>query len=520
MVSKQKNNDQPRNISIGQIVPQIIRYCNAAIIISQMVVVILAAIIYTTLDGLNNSYAFIITMTTIAVAEMLSAIVIRELLSYPLDIITRSISSILDERPRVYPPNPNRLHGPVKAELAKAVSYLYANKHSQSNDSISQKSDEAGQIALDLIHVLPVGIVAMDYNFKILAFNDNAPIYQTKKEQILQLDFRSSSQSLEQWFEKVKDQSIAATQTWTRIQNVPSGSLETRHIYDVVASYRQHATNGINLIVVTIDRTSDYVDSEDNMDFVALAAHELRGPVTVIRGYLEMLDDEIYSTATSEQQALLDRLNVSARRLASYINNVLNANRYDRNHLKLKLAETKLSDIVADVQKDLNLRASTVNRHIVWQIPNDLPTVAVDKSSISEVIINLVDNAIKYSHDGGAVEVTAGQSGNFVSVSVIDHGIGIARSATEHLFTKFYRSHRSSASVGGTGIGLYISRAIIESHGGTIGVTSTEGKGSTFTFTLPTYSSVEDKLRQNNNSNAELIATGNGWIDNHGSIIR
>ena len=154
------------------------------------------------------------------------------------------------------------------------------------------------------------------------------------------MDFRNSGQSLEQWFNKVRDQAISASQTWTRIQNVPSGSLETRHIYDVVASYHQHATDGINLIVVTIDRTSDYVDSEDNADFVALAAHELRAPLTVIRGYLDMLDEEIYDKVTDDQRALLDRLNVSAKRLASYVNNVLNANRYDRNHLQLKLTET------------------------------------------------------------------------------------------------------------------------------------------------------------------------------------
>ena len=276
----------------------------------------------------------------------------------------------------------------------------------------------------------------------------------------------------------------------------------------------------INLIVVTIDRTTDYVDSENSVDFVALAAHELRTPLTVIRGYLDMLDEEIYDTATDEQKALLDRLNVSAKRLTSYVNNVLNANRYDRNHLQLKLTETTIPSIVADVRKDLDLRATTVNRRIDWDIPDNLPTVAADQSSIGEVITNLVDNAIKYSNDGGVVEVTAKRSGDFVAVSITDHGIGIARSVADHLFTKFYRSHRSRASVGGTGIGLYISRGIIESHGGTIGVNSTEGEGSTFTFTVPIYSTVKDKLASNDNSNATLISKKTGYIDNHGSVIK
>ena len=216
----------------------------------------------------------------------------------------------------------------------------------------------------------------------------------------------------------------------------------------------------------------------------------------------------------------MDRLNVSAKRLTSYVNNVLNANRYDRNHLQLKLTETTIPSIVADVRKDLDLRATTVNRRIDWDIPDNLPTVAADQSSIGEVITNLVDNAIKYSNDGGVVEVTAKRSGDFVAVSITDHGIGIARSVADHLFTKFYRSHRSRASVGGTGIGLYISRGIIESHGGTIGVNSTEGEGSTFTFTVPIYSTVKDKLASNDNSNATLISKKTGYIDNHGSVIK
>ena len=508
-----------QSVSVGQIKHRLLSYSIAAIVIGQVLIIIATALLYSLFDGMSGYLSFIITMTFIIVFEVIIMLIVVDLLIYPLDIIARTVSAIIGEKPTVYPPNPNRLRGPVQIEIAKAVDFLYTKESTPITPPDKQNSD-AGQVALSLVHSLPVGIIALDYDYNILAFNDNAPIYQTKKDCIIQLDFRNSSQSLEQWFSKVRGQAISASQTWTRVQNVPSGSLETRHIYDVVASYHQHAVDGINLIVVTIDRTADYVDSENSVDFVALAAHELRTPLTVIRGYLDMLDEEIYDTATDEQKALLDRLNVSAKRLTSYVNNVLNANRYDRNHLQLKLTETTIPSIVADVRKDLDLRATTVNRRIDWDIPDNLPTVAADQSSIGEVITNLVDNAIKYSNDGGVVEVTAKRSGDFVAVSITDHGIGIARSVADHLFTKFYRSHRSRASVGGTGIGLYISRGIIESHGGTIGVNSTEGEGSTFTFTVPIYSTVKDKLASNDNSNATLISKKTGYIDNHGSVIK
>lgn len=128
---------------------------------------------------------------------------------------------------------------------------------------------------------------------------------------------------------------------------------------------------------------------------------------------------------------------------------------------------------------------------------------------------NLIDNAIKYSNEGGLVHVTAQQVPGFIEISVIDRGIGMPSSVLPNLFHKFYRSHRSRETVAGTGIGLYICKAIVSSHGGIITARSVENEGSTFSFTLPIYDTVADKLRAGNNSNASLIEHGSGWIRNH-----
>jgi signal transduction histidine kinase len=218
---------------------------------------------------------------------------------------------------------------------------------------------------------------------------------------------------------------------------------------------------------------------------------------------------------TSEQHDLIDRVNVSAKRLSSYVNNILNASRYDHKHLKLQLTETTVDSIINEIKDDMELRAKTQNRTVVWQVPPQLPTVAADHSSISEVLSNLVDNAIKYSHDGGQIEVSAAVQDDFVAISIRDHGIGIPAVVANNLFSKFYRSHRSRDAVGGTGIGLFISRGIIDSHGGHIGVNSTEGEGSTFTFTLPIFSTVADSLGDDNDS---LIRQGGSWIRNHSRV--
>ena len=255
------------------------------------------------------------------------------------------------------------------------------------------------------------------------------------------------------------------------------------------------------------------------MDFIALAAHELRGPITVIRGYLELLGQDLQGI-TPDQQQLLDRLQVSSERLSGYINNILNVSRYDRNHLKLHLQEERAYDIIASLVPDLALRAKTQNRKLTFHVPDTLPTIAADRSSLSEVISNLIDNAIKYSKEGGEVIVSAAVKEGFVEMTVQDFGIGMPESVVGNLFNKFYRSHRSRQTVSGTGLGLYICKAIVESHGGSIWVRSVEGEGTTFGFTVPIYSTVADKLTAGDNGNEKIIDTKEGWIKNHAMFRR
>ena len=327
----------------------------------------------------------------------------------------------------------------------------------------------------------------------------------------LQLLFEDSN-TLEQWLQQCRESAVHAEKTWLRVPNTIVGQ-ENRKIYDISASYEKESA--AEVVVMLFDRTEVYQPEDDSLDFIAFAAHELRGPITVIRGYLNVLDIEVGPSLDAEQRELIKRLTVSANRLSGYINNILNASKFDRRHLKIHLVEESLSGIYDTVNDDLQLRAQSQNRLLSVSIPDNLPTVAADRSSLSEVIANLVDNALKYSNEGGVVNVTAAVDGNYVKIAVVDNGIGMPANVVSNLFQKFYRSHRSRETVSGTGIGLYISKAVVESHGGTIGVISAEGQGSTFSFTVPIYSYVKDKLVENGSTNEGMISEGAGWIKNH-----
>lgn len=359
------------------------------------------------------------------------------------------------------------------------------------------------------------GVVILQSDHSIIYHNGSAPT-RVNTDNSLSLDLQfPPDDTLEKWLQKVEKNKLSAERQWARVANKLPGE-KGRRIYDVSASF--HKDSAAETVITLFDRTHDYMPEEDELDFISFAAHELRGPITVIRGYLDVLRDELNPVLQQDQAELMERLIVTSNRLSSYVNNILNASKYDRRHLRLHLSEEKIRSIYETIADDMQLRASAQNRLLVVDLPDNLPTVAADGNAVSEVLGNLIDNAIKYSNEGGLVHVTAHVIPGFVEISVIDRGIGMPVSVMPNLFHKFYRSHRSRETVAGTGIGLYISKAIVSSHGGSITARSVENEGSTFSFTLPIYDTVASKLKEGDN-NQSLIEHGSGWIRNH-SLFR
>ncbi len=430
----------------------------------------------------------------------------------PLDILSRAVTHVSKQVSDVVPPNVNGTHH-EKTGLKLMVDTIYeiATRTEVPDDD---KNADSKKIMLSLLRDLPIGVVALDAKRSIVYANNNAPVLTNERGKTdIKLLF-DGEDTLDRWLKEAPERSVSESKYWPRTPSALPDETN-RRIYDVFAQYNGNTANGVDTVIVAVDRTEQYARAEDDMDFVSMAAHELRGPITVIHGYIDVLREELEPKLQPDQVALFERLSVSASRLTGYINNILNVARYDRRHLKISLREDSLAAIYTLIEPDLLLRASTQNRLLQVTIPPDLPTVAADRNSLSEVMTNLVDNAIKYSHEGGLVQVTAAVDGDFVKCSIKDTGIGMPASVVSGLFTKFYRSRRSRQNVAGTGLGLYISRAIIESHGGSIGVRSTENEGSVFTFSVPIYSTVAEKLLADENSNQGIINSGGGWIKNH-----
>jgi signal transduction histidine kinase len=182
--------------------------------------------------------------------------------------------------------------------------------------------------------------------------------------------------------------------------------------------------------------------------------------------------------------------------------------------LSVHLQEENWNDILKTAVDDLRMRAQVRGISLEYQPGTNLPKVGVDRVSIYEVISNLVDNAIKYSGQGKKIVIHTGlNTEGVVETTVQDFGVGIPESIMPNLFAKFYRSHRSRAQVGGTGLGLYLSKAIVDAHGGNIWVRSKEGQGSTFGFTVLPYTKLADA--QKTGDNKDIVRGAHGWIKNH-----
>ena len=221
-------------------------------------------------------------------------------------------------------------------------------------------------------------------------------------------------------------------------------------------------------------------------EFVAVVSHEIRTPLTSVKGAVELLTDDRYFQNNEQQAKLLSIAHANAERLLVLINDILDFSKLESSSLPMCMEVESLEPVVRQAAQ--NLRTLIAERHIVLDctFEPDLPDLLMDANRVAQVLTNLLSNAIKFSPPEGRIEVRAATEGAMVRVSVRDCGEGIAPADIPKLFRKFSQiDSGSTRKVGGTGLGLVICKGIVEQHGGTIGVESAQGEGSTFFFLLP-----------------------------------
>ena len=229
---------------------------------------------------------------------------------------------------------------------------------------------------------------------------------------------------------------------------------------------------------------------EARAEFVSFVSHELKQPMTSIKGYADLLIKGVSGALNPQQQQFVDVVRNNVTRMDRMVQDLLDISRIESGKLKLELAQVEPADIVDEAVQAFEQEISAKGQRLHTEVAPDLPTVSVDRGRLVQVLTNLISNANKYTPEGGNITVRAEKAGEAgtpcVRWSVTDDGIGMTEEEVAQLFTKYFRSKRAAVrSVQGTGLGLVISRSIIEMHGGRLDVASAYGQGSTFSVTIP-----------------------------------
>jgi len=273
--------------------------------------------------------------------------------------------------------------------------------------------------------------------------------------------------------EIVSDQLAIAIQSALRFEEIQdfNTTLQSR-VEDATAKLKR-----VNHKLQELDATKD--------EFISMASHQLRTPLTSVKGYLSMVLEGDGGKLTPVQKRLLGQAYVSSQRMVYLISDLLNVSRLKTGKFIINAEPTSLADIVASEIGQLSETAKSKQITLTYDKPKNFPTLELDETKMRQVIMNFVDNAIYYTQNEGKIHIGLTSDKHHVYFTVKDNGLGVPKEEQARLFTKFYRaSNARKARPDGTGLGLFMAKRVVAAQGGSILFESVEDKGSTFGFTF------------------------------------
>lgn len=365
-------------------------------------------------------------------------------------------------------------------QMADKISQTFQNLEKEKAIALAEKNKLS-----EVLSSIVDGIIAIDFNKNIVLANKAAEEITGYTEAELE------GHPVDQLIHFFTDTEEISLKTYCQANFNQTAKLVGKNAKQAKINLSSDQLNGtvqtnISCILILHDLAKEEELEKMKLDFVSMASHELRTPLTSIIGYISVFIQENKEKVAKEELSLLEKSLISATSLLTLVQNLLNVNKIEREQMSVAPASLDYLPIVSKVVEDLKNQAVQKNVVLSFDPPQTLPKILADPIRISEVITNLVANAINYTNAGGKVSVSLEVSPNEVTTIVSDTGIGIPKEALPHMFSKFFRvSNTAQQANKGTGLGLYISKSIVEKLGGKIWVESEVGRGSNFLFTLP-----------------------------------
>jgi signal transduction histidine kinase len=244
----------------------------------------------------------------------------------------------------------------------------------------------------------------------------------------------------------------------------------------------------VNEATRQLRRTNEKLKALDETkdEFISMASHQLRTPLTAVKGYVSMVVEGDAGKLNKQQKELLDQAFASSQRMVYLIADLLNVSRLKTGKFVIENKPTQLADVVEAELAQLKEVAAGKNQTLSYTKPDKFPEMMLDETKIRQVIMNFTDNALHYTPRDGHISVNLVDKGTNIEFTVVDDGLGVPKAEQHHLFGKFFRAGNArKARPDGTGLGLFMAKKVIIAQGGAVIFSSTEGKGSTFGFTIP-----------------------------------
>jgi len=439
------------------------------------ILLFLAVLCFALFSSQVLSTGFIVIVIALAVGAVIVAHLFARRLAISLMQIRASVERIaqIDDSERAKATSDDSV-----ASLAVAVNDV-ARQLQERSAELTQRRQEHDTIVSSMIE----GVLVVDADEKLISINQAAA-------RLLGLENANViGRSLQ---ETIRNSDLHRLVTRTLELGTPVEGdvilqgVEDRHL-QVTGTMLRDATRGtVGALIVLNDVTRLRKLEQVRRDFVANVSHELKTPITSIKGYVETLLDGAFRNP-EDTERFLTIVAKQANRLNAIIEDLLKLSRIEQGFERgeIVLEQTALKGLLAAAISACETQITAKSIRVSMSCPDDL-VGRINPPLLEQAVVNLIDNATKYSPAGSIVGVVAAKNDNVISITVRDHGIGIASEHLPRLFERFYRVDKArSRSEGGTGLGLAIAKHIVLAHGGTISVSSRVGEGSAFTISLP-----------------------------------
>jgi PAS domain S-box-containing protein len=346
-----------------------------------------------------------------------------------------------------------------------------------------------------VLHAMTDGVIVTDPQYRILVFNPAAELILglSRTEMLGEPIFK-----ILESFETIGEEIESQLRAWksggpsTRFRNLPPRRIETdqKRVLSIQPAPVILGDDFLGTITIVRDITRDVEVDRMKSEFVATVSHELRSPITPIKGFIDLLRMGVPGKLSEEQDRYLDIIYQNIHRLEMLVDELLDISRIEAGKVVLTFEPLNVEQLVNELHAYTKHRSKAEDKQISFQsnIEADLPEIWGDPERVRQILTNIVDNSFDYTPDGGKIKVEAQHVGDQIEIAISDTGMGIAVHEQERIFDRFYRGEQALImGVAGAGLGLSVALNMVEMHGGRIWVNSPgiPGKGSTFTVSLP-----------------------------------